>query len=142
MKPPRRRSLTLASQQKSFLCFSFARAGFFLLKGKENFFAGFCSQRAGRRDWPLFFEREWRNSPHTPLPPFPFGDGRNFWRRFENEWHPRQDSNPQVLGRIEAVYPLAYEGNYATPQALLKNARRSWFPYDEREFNASKTSCG
>jgi hypothetical protein len=30
MKPPRRRSLMLASQQKSFLCFSdFARAGFF-----------------------------------------------------------------------------------------------------------------
>jgi len=44
---PRRRSLTLASQQKSFLCFSFARAGFFLLKRKENFFAGFCSERAG-----------------------------------------------------------------------------------------------
>src|SRR3989344_1057996 len=42
-KPPRRRSLTLASQQKSFLCISdFARARFFLLKGKENFFAGFC----------------------------------------------------------------------------------------------------
>jgi hypothetical protein len=40
---PRRRSLTLASQQKSFLCFSFVRAGFVLLKGKENFFAGFCS---------------------------------------------------------------------------------------------------
>jgi len=40
---PRRRSLTLASQQKSFLCFSFARAGLFLLKGKENFFAGLCS---------------------------------------------------------------------------------------------------
>jgi len=46
----RRRSLTLASQQKSFL---------FLLeekirraqnqKSRENFFAGFCSQRAGRR---------------------------------------------------------------------------------------------
>jgi len=44
MKPPRRRSLTLASQQKSFL---------FLLKEKirraqnqksrENFFAGLCS---------------------------------------------------------------------------------------------------
>jgi len=31
--------------QKSFLCFSFARAGFFLLKGKENFFA---EQRAKR----------------------------------------------------------------------------------------------
>jgi len=29
------------TQQKSFLCISdFARAGFFLLKGKENFFAG------------------------------------------------------------------------------------------------------
>jgi hypothetical protein len=25
------------------------RARFFLLKGKENFFAGFCSERAGRR---------------------------------------------------------------------------------------------
>ena len=40
-KPPRRRSLTLASQQKRFLCISdFARARFFFLKGKENFFAG------------------------------------------------------------------------------------------------------
>ena len=69
MKPPRRRSLALATQQKSFLCISdFARAGFFLLKGKENFFAGFCSQRAGRRDWPLFFARTRRNSP--PTPPF------------------------------------------------------------------------
>jgi hypothetical protein len=29
MKPPHRRSLTLASQQKNFLCFSFARADFF-----------------------------------------------------------------------------------------------------------------
>src|SRR3989344_463819 len=77
MKPPRRRSLPLASQQKSFLYVSdFARAGFFLPrlrrdfggqgKGKENFFAGFCSQRAGRLDWPLFFARTRRNSPHPP----------------------------------------------------------------------------
>ena len=81
-KPARRRSLALATQQKSFLCISdFARAGFFLLKGKENFFAGFCSERAGRRGWPLFFAREWRNSPHTPLPPCSCGDGRDFWRR-------------------------------------------------------------
>jgi len=65
--PPRRRSLPLATQQKSFLCFSwFAHAGFFLLKGKENFFAGFCSQRAGRRAWPLLFARTRRNSLHTP----------------------------------------------------------------------------
>ena len=49
-KPARRRSLSLATQQKSFLRFSwFARAGFLFLKGKENFFAGFCSERAGRR---------------------------------------------------------------------------------------------
>jgi len=61
--PPRRRSLTLASQQKSFVRISdFARARFFLprlrrpacalhagrgfggqVKGKENFFADFCS---------------------------------------------------------------------------------------------------
>ena len=81
-KQARRRSLPLATQQKSFLCISdFARAGFFLLKGKENFFAGFCSQRAGRRDWPLFFARTRRNSPHTPLPPCSCGDGRKFWRR-------------------------------------------------------------
>ncbi|KKQ91332.1 MAG: hypothetical protein UT17_C0011G0007 [Candidatus Woesebacteria bacterium GW2011_GWB1_39_10] len=25
-------------------------------------------------------------------------------------WCPREDSNSQVLARIEAVYPLAYEG--------------------------------
>ena len=81
-KPARRRSLPLATQQKSFLCISdFARTGFFLLKGKENFFAGFCSERAGRRDWPLFFARTRRNSPHTPLPPCSCGDGRDFWRR-------------------------------------------------------------
>src|SRR3989344_1911003 len=58
--PPRRHSLTLATPQKSFLrIFDFARARFFLprlrrgfggqVKGKENFFAGFCSERAGRR---------------------------------------------------------------------------------------------
>src|SRR3989344_3328742 len=91
MKPPRRRSLTLAAPQKNTPCsFHFARAGlvvslsnpFFLLKGKENFFAGFCSQRARRRGWPLFFARTRRNSPPTPLPPFPCGDGRDSWRRY------------------------------------------------------------
>ena len=62
MKPPRRRSLPLAAPQKNTLCsFHFARAGFFLLKGKENFFAGFCSERAWRRAWPLFFARTRRN---------------------------------------------------------------------------------
>jgi hypothetical protein len=44
MKPPRRRAGNRHAPQKSFLCISdFARARFFLLKGKENFFAGFCS---------------------------------------------------------------------------------------------------
>jgi len=75
---PRRRSLTLASQQKSFLCFSFARAEFFLLKGKENFFAGFCSLRAGRRGSNA---RARRNSPHTPLPPRPRFGGEKFLRQ-------------------------------------------------------------
>ena len=101
-KPARRCSLPLATPQKSFLCISdFARAGFFLprlrrparpfrsgtgggsggqVKGKENFFAGLCSERAGRRAWPLFFARTRRNSPHTPLPPCSCGDGRKFWR--------------------------------------------------------------
>jgi len=68
--PPRRRSLTLATPQKSFLhIFYFARARFFLLKGKENFFAGLCSERAGRRGFASARAR--RNSPHTPLPPRP-----------------------------------------------------------------------
>jgi len=40
----------LATPQKNTLCsFHFARAGFFLLKGKENFFADLCSKRAGRQ---------------------------------------------------------------------------------------------
>jgi len=46
-KPPRRRSLTLASPQKSFVCgFRYARARFFL-KGKQNFSVVSCSDRAG-----------------------------------------------------------------------------------------------
>ena len=74
--PPRRRSLTLAIPQKSFLhIFYFSPARFFLLKGKENFFAGFCSERAGRRGFASARAR--RNSPHTPLPPRP-----RFRRRF------------------------------------------------------------
>ena len=95
MKPPRRRSLTLAAPQKNTPCsFHFARAGlvvslsnpFFLLKGKENFFAGFCSQRARRRGWPLFFARTRRNSPHTPLPPRPrFSRRRNLYFAKQNE---------------------------------------------------------
>jgi hypothetical protein len=47
----------------------------------------FCSERAGRRAWPLFFARTRRNSPHTPLPPCSCGDGRKFWRRREKTWH-------------------------------------------------------
>ena len=85
-KPPRRRSRSLprtelrsgaglASQQKSFLCFSFARAGlvvslsnpFFLLKGKENFFAGFCSERAGGGAGLYFLPRQ---GGIPPTPPF------------------------------------------------------------------------
>ena len=68
--PPSRRSLTLATPQKSFLyIFYFARPIFFL-KGKENFFAGLCSERAGRRVRSLSAcwrtsARARRNSPHT-----------------------------------------------------------------------------
>ena len=90
--PPRRRSLTLATPQKSFLrIFYFARARFFLprlrrgfggqVKGKENFFAGLCSERAGRRGFASARAR--RNSPHTPLPPRP-RFRRRFFRRTQN----------------------------------------------------------
>jgi len=56
--------------EKYSLLFSFclpvgmARAGFFLLKGKQNFSLVFCSERAGRRGFALARAR--RNSPHTP----------------------------------------------------------------------------
>src|SRR3989338_5309260 len=66
MKPPRRRAGNRHAPQKSFLCFSrFARARFFLLKGKENFFVLLCSERAGRRGFASVRAR--RNSPHTPV---------------------------------------------------------------------------
>ena len=68
--PPRRRSLTLATPKKNFVRISdFARARFFLLKGKQNFSLVSCSGRAGWRDWPLFdFARTARHS--SPQPPF------------------------------------------------------------------------
>ena len=84
--PPSRRSLTLATPQKSFLyIFYFARPIFFL-KGKENFFAGLYSKRAGRRVRSLSAcwrtsARARRNSPHALLPPRPRLGWRNFWRR-------------------------------------------------------------
>jgi hypothetical protein len=31
--------------------------------------------------------RAWRNSPHTPLPPCPRSDGRNFRRRLKLAFH-------------------------------------------------------
>ncbi len=63
--PPRRRELTLATPQKSFLCISdFARDQFFLLKGKQNFSLSVCSLRAGRRGFASTRAR--RNSPLEP----------------------------------------------------------------------------
>ncbi len=68
-KPPRRRSLTLASQQKSFLCISdFARARFFLLKGKGIFLLGSALTR-GRRA--TIFARTARHSSPQPPPAEP-----------------------------------------------------------------------
>src|SRR3990167_7340448 len=52
-----------------------------LIRTSQNFSLVFCSERAGRRAWPLFFARTRRNSPHPPLPPCSCGDGRKFWRR-------------------------------------------------------------
>src|SRR3990167_8099934 len=73
----------LATPQKNTLySFHFARAGFLFLLMKRVFFCGVLpSKYSGRwRDWPLFFARTRRNSPHTPLPPCSCGDGRKFWR--------------------------------------------------------------
>ena len=74
------RSLRSLFRKKVFFAiFYFARARFFLLKGKENFFAGLCSERAGRRGFASARAR--RNSPHTPLPPRPRLGWRKFLRR-------------------------------------------------------------
>jgi hypothetical protein len=43
--PPRRCSLTLASQQKSFLCFSFVRAGLDFLNFKSEHFSASAGLR-------------------------------------------------------------------------------------------------
>src|SRR3990167_10881867 len=79
MKPPRRRSLTLAAPQKNTLCsFHFARARFFLLLMKRVFFCGVLpSKYSGRwRGCPQFdFAKEKRNSPQTPLPLFLCSNG-------------------------------------------------------------------
>ena len=65
------------SRKIAFTFSDFVRAGFFLLKWKENFFAGFCSERAGRRDWPLsVFARTARHSSPQPPPAEPSSRGR------------------------------------------------------------------
>ena len=83
--PPASASLRRAKQKNFLYIFLFARARFLLprlrrgfgeqVKGKENFFAGLCSWRAGWRGF--VSARARRNSPHTPLPPRP-----RFRRRF------------------------------------------------------------
>lgn len=52
----------------------------------------------------------------TPLPPHPRSDGI-----FGGDYKNWQDSNPQVLIRIEAVYPLAYEGKIKKRKIALNN---------------------
>src|SRR3990167_9267785 len=80
--PPRRRSLTLATPQKSFLCISdFARAGFFLLKGKQNFFVVFCSERAGGGAFRTSLGRLGIPPPNPLLPSRPRTRGQVFCLR-------------------------------------------------------------
>ena len=65
--PPTSASLRRAKQKIFRYIFYFGRTKFFLLKGKQNFFAGLCSERVGRRGWLLIlFARAWRDSPPTP----------------------------------------------------------------------------
>src|SRR3989338_5331383 len=80
-----------------FFFFLFSGTFFFLLKGKKNYFAGFCSERAGRRGCSLFvFARAWRNSPQTPLPPRPRGDD-SFFRRNLRLYFAKQNAPPKEM---------------------------------------------
>ena len=112
--PPRRRSLRSLFRKKVFFAiFYFARARFFLLKGKENFFAGLCSERAGRRGFASARAR--RNSPHTPFPPRPrFGRRRNLrlctlilpvYRKFHH-YKKQPVNNQQTSFFFERVRPV------------------------------------
>jgi len=86
---------SLAVQQKSFFrnCLFCARF-LFLLKGKENFFAGLCSEQAG---WRCFASaRARRNSPHTPLPPRP-RFRRLFFRRIWSAYFAKQNAPPELM---------------------------------------------
>ena len=73
MKPSHRRAGNRHAPQKSFLCFSrFARARFFLLKGKENFFVLLCSDEQGGGDGLcLSLGRGGIPPPNPLLPPRP-----------------------------------------------------------------------
>jgi len=64
-------SVRSRSQQKSFLCFSFARAGFFLLKGKENFFAGWRALVSGGGANQLLFRSKKVRAKCKISPPSP-----------------------------------------------------------------------
>ncbi|MFH2004841.1 MAG: hypothetical protein ABIK27_08960 [Bacteroidota bacterium] len=78
---PRRRSLSLATPQKSFVrIFGFARAGFFLLKGKQNFSVVFCSERAGGGALRTSLGRLGIPPPNPLLPSRP-RFGKRFFRR-------------------------------------------------------------
>ena len=93
--PPRRRSLRSLFRKKVFFAiYYFARARFFLLKGKENFFAGLCSCRAGRRGFASARAR--RNSPHTPLPPRPRFRRLFFWRIW-SAYFAKQNAPPELM---------------------------------------------
>ena len=81
--PPLPRFTRQPQKEKMFLAFRICARPIFSENGKDIFLFGVLpSKYSGRwRDWPLFFARTRRNSPHTPLPPCSCGDGRKFWRR-------------------------------------------------------------
>jgi len=75
--------------------FLFCARFLFLLKGKENFFAGLCFERARRRGFASAQAR--RNSLHTPLPPRLRLGWRNFLRRL------RYSKIPQTSGILQLI---------------------------------------
>ena len=98
--PPRHRSLRSLFRKKVFFAiFYFVPARFFLLKGKENFFAGFCSWRAGRRGFASASGQKFLPPDPLPFCPLTFGLRPIFCGRAIIKIYSRPCPTPPVRGR-------------------------------------------
>ena len=127
-KPHALASTPATPKEKTLLAFLiFERNFFFLLKGKENFFATLCSLRAGRRGFASARAR--RNSPHTPFSARP-ARASGLWRApraissVQKRFGFRQTNAPQSNFQ-EFCRPIQPREARQRTETLARRARRS-----------------